>query len=102
MNLEDPRHPWSRLVRAARRAPDEREAAAPYGFATRVGALAFSSVRSVSLVERYAFRALGIAGLLAVLSVAVNFPALLPADAAAATEEEIGDSPVELLLTVVD
>lgn len=102
MNLDDPRHPWPRLVRAARRAPDERGAAAPYGFATRVGALAFSSTRAASLLERYALRAVGVAGLLALASLAVNFSALMPSEATGAAEEEIGDSPVALLLTVVD
>ena len=101
MNVNDPQHPWSRLTRAAQQIRDERDTSAPYGFATRVGALAFSSPRAVSLVERFALRAVGIATLLALASVAVNFSALLPANAVAVTEEEdAGESPVALLLTV--
>lgn len=77
MNPSDPRHPWSRLVDAARRAPDRRDAGAPYGFSTRVAALAFAADRRAgSLFERFAWRAVGVAGLLALASVAVNYPAL--------------------------
>ena len=32
MSPQDPRHPWSRLAAAARRAPDDRDTAAPPGF----------------------------------------------------------------------
>ena len=74
MNLNDPRHPWSRLVAAARQAPDERDVSAPYGFATRVAALAVHPQRTMaSLLERFALRAVGVAGLLALASVAVNY-----------------------------
>ena len=77
MNLNDPKHPWARLTTAARSVSDDRDAAAPSGFATRVTALAFASSRSpLSLVERFALRAVGVACLLAVLSVAVNYSAL--------------------------
>ena len=61
MNPTDPQHPWSRLVAAARRASDDRDTAAPYGFATRVAALAFTQERKMaSLVERFALRAVGV------------------------------------------
>lgn len=77
MNPTDPQHPWSRLVAAARRAPDERDPAAPYGFATRMAALAFTQERRMaSLVERFALRAVGVASLLAILSLVVNYSAL--------------------------
>lgn len=70
----DPRHPWSRLTKAARTVRDEPPAAAPYGFATRVAALALGTeARSVSLFDLFALRALGVACLLAVLSVALNY-----------------------------
>jgi hypothetical protein len=77
MNLNDPRHPWTRLTAAARQAPDERDSGAPYGFATRVAALALAQERRVSaLFERFAFRAVAISCLLALASVAVNYPAV--------------------------
>lgn len=99
MNLNDPQHLWTRLTSAARTVSDDRDTAAPTGFATRVVAYAFEREwRSISLFERYAVRALGVAGLLALLSVVVNFSALtVPADAG---EEELADSPIALLLTV--
>jgi hypothetical protein len=77
MNLDDPKHPWSRLAAAARRAPDARDTAAPYGFATRVSALALAADHSaVSLFERLSWRALGVACLLALASFAVNYSAV--------------------------
>jgi len=97
MNLNDPKHPWSRLTAAARRAPDERPIAAPYGFATRAVATAFAQeFRGTSFFERFALRAVGVACLLALLSIAVNYAALTKAPA---TEEELPvDDPVALLL----
>jgi hypothetical protein len=74
MNPNDPRHPWSRLAAAARRVPEEPEASAPYGFSTRVAALAFAAEHGrVSLYERFALRAVGVATLMAVASVVSNF-----------------------------
>jgi len=75
MNSADPHHPWQRLTAAARRAPAERESAAPYGFSTRVAALALGT-EQVSLFARFAPRALGLSCLLALASVAVNYSAL--------------------------
>jgi hypothetical protein len=97
MNLNEPRHPWSRLVAAARHAPDGRDTVAPYGFATRVVALAFARERAVvSLFDRFALRALGLACLLAVLSVAVNYSALTKS---VLVEDELpADDTVALLL----
>jgi len=79
MNPTDRRHPWSRLVAAARSAPDDRDPAAPFGFATRVAALALSAPPrpSFSLVfERLSLRALGVACLLMLACVAVSYPAI--------------------------
>lgn len=97
MNPNDPKHPWSRLVAAARRAPDGRDTAAPYGFATRVVALAFTQERAVaSLFDRFALRALGVACLLAVLSIVVNYSALTKS---VLVEDELpADDPVAALL----
>lgn len=71
--MNPPDQKWPRLVAAARPAPDTRDTAAPYGFATRVAALAMAQQRSAaSLLERFSLRALGLAGLLALLCVAAN------------------------------
>ena len=76
-NLNDPRHPWTRLTAAARHVPDDRDTTAPYGFTTRVAALALSSERKMgSLFDRFALRALGVSCLLALGSVAMNYQSL--------------------------
>ena len=76
MNTNDPHHPWSRLTAAARCAPTEGDTTAPYGFSTRLAALAFSGAgRGGSLYERFALRAVGVASLMAVASIAANFSA---------------------------
>lgn len=76
-------NPWLRLVAAARRAPaDSRDTAAPYGFATRVVALAFAGpleLRTSSLFERFSLKAVSIAALMAAVSVAANLPPVLEA-----------------------
>ena len=65
---------WQRLARAARRATDVRDEAAPYGFATRVAARAFAAKGSSNpILERFAWRALGVACLVAVLGIAANY-----------------------------
>ena len=79
---------------------DDREVAAPYGFATRVAALAFARERRfVSLIERFALRALGVACLLALVSVAANFSLLTGTNpTVGAVEEEV---PVEDAVAVL-
>jgi hypothetical protein len=94
-------HSWNRLTAAARRAPADTVTAAPYGFATRIAALAMSADFSGrSLFERFAFRAVGVASLLALLSVFANFSVLT----AEADEENIviNDDPVALLLGPIE
>ncbi len=72
--IHDPRHPWNRLTTVARSLADDRGARAPFGFATRVAALAMGrEVRTASLFDVFALKALGIACLLAAGSVALNF-----------------------------
>lgn len=89
MNPNDPRHPWSRLAAAARQAPDDRDATAPYGFATRIVALGLKpQLGMASLLERFSFRAICVAGLLALLGVAVNYQHL-GGGAAVAFDEEL-------------
>ena len=94
MNPTDPRHPWSRLTAAARTLPDERDPKAPYGFATRVAALAMAPERvSGSLLERFSLRALGLAGLLALVCVAANFSTVtsLFRDEAASPDDPVAE-----------
>jgi hypothetical protein len=82
---------WPRLASAARRADRDRgegEVPAPPGFATRVVALSFAARRPLApFFERLSWRALGVACLLALLSLAVNYSVLTatgsPDDAAA-------------------
>ena len=84
---------WQKLTAAARRAPDDRATAAPYGFATHVAALAMAAERPrlAALFEQFSWRALALAGALAVVSLAANYPALRTAGTTtnATTEEEV-------------
>jgi hypothetical protein len=69
-----PRRAWARLTTAARQVSDDRDTSAPYGFSTRVVALAYAREdRVASLLERFALRAVGFASLLAICSVALNY-----------------------------
>jgi len=88
MNPSDQK--WPRLTAAARSAQDTRDTAAPYGFATRVAALALAQERAASLLERFSLRALGLAGLFALVCVAANFSTLtgLFRDEAASTSDD--------------
>ncbi len=107
-NMNDPRHPWTRLTAAARNARDERESSAPYGFATRVAALALAQeARVVSLIDRFAYRALGVASLLAICSVALNYEVLSPAASGTAvvqvaySSEEADPAPTDDAVAIV-
>jgi hypothetical protein len=98
MNSNSPRDPWPRLVAAARQFTDDRDTSAPYGFATRIAALALSSERRVaSLFERFALRAVGVACLLAIASVAINYSAFTRS---ASNEEPVAaaEDPMSVLL----
>jgi hypothetical protein len=97
MNLNDPQHPWARLTAAARTVKDDRDGVAPYGFATRVAAVAFAVERPInSLLERFAWRAVGVAGLLALASLAMNYSALTKT--LSVEEEMVEEDPVSVLL----
>lgn len=102
MNTDDYNQPWARLTAAARRAPLAGETAAPYGFATRVVAQAFSLERPMrSLFERFSLRAVAVASLLAVLSVVANYSAIN----SVTTEEEFSattEDPVTVLLSPIE
>ena len=65
---------WERLAAAARGVPDERDVQAPFGFATRIAALAMIGERPVaSLIERFSLRAMILTCSLAVIAVAANY-----------------------------
>lgn len=104
MNLNDPRHPWARLTAAARTVQDDRDTAAPYGFATRVAALGLAQEhKAASLIDAFALRALGIAALVALGSVALNYNDLL----GSATTNLVADATVpaandEIILPTTD
>lgn len=75
--MKNPTHTaWQRLTAAARLAPRDGPVAAPFGFATRVSAQAMAArPRLPSLYELFSWRAVSMAALIAILSVAAN---LLP------------------------
>ena len=72
-SLLPPGSAWHRLVNAARRLPDPRATSAPPGFGTRVAALGLGRRVPVSLLDLLALRALGVASLLALSAVALNY-----------------------------
>jgi hypothetical protein len=89
--------PWTRLIASARRAPAEEPlVSVPFGFPSRVVALAFSQPERpwVGLVEQFSWRALGLAAGLALASAALN---LAPAVQAFQHDLFIEQDPVALL-----
>lgn len=67
---------WQRLVTATRQAPVADDVAAPYGFATRIAARALGEPERPALLAvfgRFSIRALWMAGLLMLASVAANY-----------------------------
>ena len=91
MNQED--LAWQKLVAAARQIRDDRDETAPYGFSTRVAALAMATQPQVSIatiLDRFSWRALGIASVLAIGSVGVSYGSW-----STSTEEDLlSDEPV--------
>jgi hypothetical protein len=90
--MKPERKSWQQLVAAARRAPPAGDESAPFGFSTRVAALAFERGEApASQFARTALRAAAVAGLLAVVAVAANFSAIKGAfddDSAVATSDD--------------
>lgn len=88
---------WQRLVTAARQAPETRDAAAPYGFATRIAARALSEGRPElrAVFARFSVRALWVACLLTLVSVAANYLAF----AGSADDEQSLLDPVAAVLS---
>lgn len=83
--MNPPRQPWDQLAAAARRAPDERATTAPYGFATRVAARAFSVPPPTvqALLEKFALRGLFVTGLLGLAAVGYGYTAITEVDESA-------------------
>ena len=101
MNPTDPRHPWSRLTAAARTVTDPRDVAAPYGFTTRLAALAFAQEQKItSVLEHFSLRALGIAFLLTIATGATNYSVLANLFSPDVSESMMSDDPVAELVNV--
>jgi hypothetical protein len=88
---------WQRLIAGARLARDERDAQAPYGFATRIAAQAAGTPRisaTAWVFERMSLRALSVAALLVVAAVATNIAPIkriIDEDAAALQDDTLVD-----------
>ncbi|HZZ19932.1 MAG TPA: hypothetical protein VFE25_11205 [Opitutaceae bacterium] len=87
---------WQKLAAAARRAPAAKaDESAPYGFSTRVAALAFQQQPSGgNAFARYSVRAAAFACALALGAVAINYTAIKGAfsdDASSATDDPISE-----------
>lgn len=87
---------WQRLAAAARKAPSAGDESAPFGFSTRVAALAFEPGQpSPSIFGRFALRAAAVACLLAIAAVGVNYSAIRSTfedePAIAANDDPVGE-----------
>jgi hypothetical protein len=71
-------HQWQKLTALARQAPDDKDARAPLGFATRVAARAAAAPADSpwAVFERFALRGLVVAAAFGVAAVAFNYTAL--------------------------
>jgi hypothetical protein len=111
---------WDRLAAAARQVPamDERDTAAPLGFATRVAALGLAAQRPpaslfASFSLRVSLRALGVASALAVVAAGTSYSTLVtlfsdkvapveavassaPAESPAVTEPAVSNAPASV------
>jgi hypothetical protein len=75
--VNSPEKSWQKLVAAARKAPREGDASAPFGFSARVAALAFEkSDPSPSVFALLSLRAAAVACALALAAVALNYSAI--------------------------
>ena len=88
---------WLRLAAAARQAPDDRDAQAPYGFATRVAALGLAAPAAIlprAVLEKFALRGLFAACALSVVAAAFGYSAFQTEQE---TEAIVGDTVTEVL-----
>jgi hypothetical protein len=76
-------HQWRKLTTLARQARDERDPAAPYGFASRVAAQAASIPLAGpwAVFERFALRGLMVAAAFGVGAIAFSYSTLMPEQA---------------------
>lgn len=98
--MKNPNSAWQRLVVVARQAPIPGDEAAPYGFSTRVAALAFAAVERPTLqssLNRFSWRALGFSLMVMVLSIVANYNSLT---VTAETDHDLVDPVVEEVLTL--
>ena len=87
-------HQWQKLTALARQAGDDRDTAAPYGFATRVAARAAALPASAPWApfERFALRGLMVAAAFGVAAVAFNYSTLTSEQTDAyATVDTVGE-----------
>jgi hypothetical protein len=94
--MNDPDKSWQKLVAAARKAPSAGDESAPFGFSTRVAALAYSAqVAPSSAFARLSLRAAAVAFVLAAIAVGVNYSAIVGAfndePAPAASDDPIAE-----------
>ncbi len=78
--MNRPEQAWQRLAAAARRAPEEAVATAPYGFATRVAALGLAAAplpTAGALLEKFALRGLLAAAACSVAAAAFGYSAFI-------------------------
>ena len=89
---------WQRLVAAARQAPESGDDAAPYGFSTRVAALALAAERPTlgSALNRFSWRALGFSLVVMLLSIVANYSSVTTT----AENEQDSFDPVAEILTL--
>ena len=88
---------WQQLVTVARQAPVADDTTAPYGFATRIAARALSEQGRPALVAvfgRFSIRALWVACLLTLVSMAANYIAFAGGED---DEQSMTDPVVEVL-----
>lgn len=92
---------WLRLVAAARQSPvATNDEAAPYGFSTRVAALALAAVERPTLqaaLNRFSWRALTLSLALMIVSIAANYSTVTNV---AETDQDVSFDPVEEVLTL--
>ena len=76
--MKTPVPAWQRLVTAARHESNSVDDAAPFGFSTRVAAMAMAFERPTmrGMMNRLSWRALGVALVLMVGSIAANYSSL--------------------------
>jgi len=99
MNSPNPSDPWARLTRAARSAPARQDETVPFGFATRVVARAAEvSGGGRSFVEKFAFRAVAVAALLALGSVGLELTQTSSPRATAQPTEATADDALSALV----